>query len=206
MGSDSDLPTMRAAAEVLRDFGIAAEVTVVSAHRTPERMLDYARSAHSRGIKVRHCSFRPCTFDIPAGVVQDIPLTRLHRRRGHHVAVLKRIAVQVLELFRRRSQNKLVRAKIEDTYKMEQEHFAMAGNPALLQSFRMLSGVEAEGSAMNDCGWYSAQVIIAGAGGAAHLPGMVAALTPLPVIGVPVKPAGAHLDGLDALLSIVQVC
>ena len=51
----------------------------------------------------------------------------------------------------------------------------------------------------------AAQVIIAGAGGAAHLPGMVAALTPLPVIGVPVKPAGAHLDGLDALLSIVQV-
>jgi len=51
----------------------------------------------------------------------------------------------------------------------------------------------------------SLQVIIAGAGGAAHLPGMVAALTPLPVVGVPVKPAGAHLDGLDALLSIVQV-
>jgi len=49
------------------------------------------------------------------------------------------------------------------------------------------------------------QVIIAGAGGAAHLPGMVAAATPLPVIGVPVTPKGAHLDGLDALLSIVQV-
>jgi phosphoribosylaminoimidazole carboxylase len=49
------------------------------------------------------------------------------------------------------------------------------------------------------------QVIIAGAGGAAHLPGMVAALTPLPVIGVPVKPSGAHLDGLDALASIVQM-
>lgn len=49
------------------------------------------------------------------------------------------------------------------------------------------------------------QVIIAGAGGAAHLPGMVAALTPLPVVGVPVKPAGAHTDGMDALLSIVQV-
>ena len=49
------------------------------------------------------------------------------------------------------------------------------------------------------------QVIIAGAGGAAHLPGMVAALTPLPVIGVPVTPKGAHLDGLDALMSIVQV-
>ena len=49
-------------------------------------------------------------------------------------------------------------------------------------------------------------MIIAGAGGAAHLPGMVAALTPLPVIGVPVKPSGAHMDGLDALLSIVQVC
>ena len=49
------------------------------------------------------------------------------------------------------------------------------------------------------------QVIIAGAGGAAHLPGMVASLTPLPVIGVPVKPKNAHLDGLDALMSIVQV-
>ena len=49
------------------------------------------------------------------------------------------------------------------------------------------------------------QVIVAGAGGAAHLPGMVAALTPLPVIGVPVTPAGAHLDGLDALASIVQM-
>lgn len=49
------------------------------------------------------------------------------------------------------------------------------------------------------------QVIIAGAGGAAHLPGMVASLTPLPVVGVPVKPAGAHLDGMDALLSIVQM-
>ena len=49
------------------------------------------------------------------------------------------------------------------------------------------------------------QAIIAGAGGAAHLPGMVAAMTPLPVIGVPVRPAGAHLDGLDALLSIVQM-
>ena len=54
--------------------------------------------------------------------------------------------------------------------------------------------------------WWPLQVIIAGAGGAAHLPGMVAALTPLPVIGVPVKPTGAHLDGIDALLSIVQAC
>ena len=48
-------------------------------------------------------------------------------------------------------------------------------------------------------------MIIAGAGGAAHLPGMVASLTPLPVIGVPVTPKGSHLDGLDALMSIVQV-
>ena len=48
------------------------------------------------------------------------------------------------------------------------------------------------------------QVIIAGAGGAAHLPGMVAALSPLPIVGVPVTPPGARLDGLDALLSIVQ--
>jgi len=99
MGSDSDLPTMKAAAQVLDEFGIGCEVSVVSAHRTPERMFEYARTAHKRGIKV----------------------------------------------------------------------------------------------------------IIAGAGGAAHLPGMVAAMTPLPVVGVPVKPAGAHLDGLDALLSIVQM-
>jgi phosphoribosylaminoimidazole carboxylase len=99
MGSDSDLPTMKAAAEVLEEFGVNCEVTVVSAHRTPERMFDYARDAPGRGL----------------------------------------------------------------------------------------------------------QVIIAGAGGAAHLPGMVAAMTPLPVIGVPVKPAGAYLDGVDALLSIVQM-
>ncbi|GLC43896.1 hypothetical protein PLESTB_000920700 [Pleodorina starrii] len=99
MGSDSDLATMKAAAAVLEEFGVPLELTVVSAHRTPERMFEYARSAHSRGLKA----------------------------------------------------------------------------------------------------------IIAGAGGAAHLPGMVAAMTPLPVIGVPVKPSGAHLDGLDALLSIVQM-
>ena len=99
MGSDSDLPTMADAANILEDFGVGCEVTVVSAHRTPERMVEYAREAHKRGVKV----------------------------------------------------------------------------------------------------------IIAGAGGAAHLPGMVAAMTPLPVIGVPVKPRGAYLDGLDSLLSIVQM-
>jgi phosphoribosylaminoimidazole carboxylase len=97
MGSDSDLPTMRQAATTLRDLGIRFELTIVSAHRTPQRMVDYARSAHTRGLRT----------------------------------------------------------------------------------------------------------IIAGAGGAAHLPGMVAALTPLPVIGVPI-PIGP-LDGQDALLSIVQM-
>jgi len=97
MGSDSDWPTMRAAAEALDEFGVAYEVSVVSAHRTPHRMLDYAGTAAGRGLKV----------------------------------------------------------------------------------------------------------IIAGAGGAAHLPGMVASATPLPVIGVPVPLA--HLDGLDSLLSIVQM-
>jgi phosphoribosylaminoimidazole carboxylase len=99
MGSDSDLATMKAAAAVLEEFGIPCEITVVSAHRTPERMMEYAKTAHKRGLKA----------------------------------------------------------------------------------------------------------IIAGAGGAAHLPGMVAAMTPLPVIGVPVKPSGAYLDGMDALLSIVQM-
>ena len=99
MGSDSDLSVMGQAADVLEDFGVPCEVTVVSAHRTPERMVDFARNAHKRGVKV----------------------------------------------------------------------------------------------------------IIAGAGGAAHLPGMVAAMTPLPVVGVPVKPEGAHLDGVDSLLSIVQM-
>ncbi|CAL0316611.1 unnamed protein product [Lupinus luteus] len=97
MGSDSDLPVMKSAAEILEMFGVPYEVRIVSAHRTPELMFSYAKSADKLGI----------------------------------------------------------------------------------------------------------QVIIAGAGGAAHLPGMVAALTPLPVIGVPVR--GSTLDGVDSLLSIVQM-
>ncbi|MCL2620783.1 MAG: 5-(carboxyamino)imidazole ribonucleotide mutase [Defluviitaleaceae bacterium] len=97
MGSDSDLPVMSDAAEILAKFGIEYELTVVSAHRTPDRMYEYAKSAVKRGIGV----------------------------------------------------------------------------------------------------------IIAGAGGSAHLPGMVASLTPLPVIGVPVK--SANLSGWDSLLSIVQM-
>ncbi len=97
MGSDSDLPTMQAAIAVCEDFEIPHEVAIVSAHRTPERMVTYAQTAHDRGLKV----------------------------------------------------------------------------------------------------------IIAGAGGAAHLPGMVAALSPLPVIGVPVK--SSTLNGIDSLYSIVQM-
>ncbi|MEU7528934.1 5-(carboxyamino)imidazole ribonucleotide mutase [Saccharothrix sp. NPDC042600] len=97
MGSDSDWPVMKAAAEALTEFDVAHEVSVVSAHRTPQRMIDYARSAASRGLRV----------------------------------------------------------------------------------------------------------IIAGAGGAAHLPGMVASATVLPVIGVPVPLK--YLDGMDSLLSIVQM-
>ncbi|RJQ11504.1 MAG: 5-(carboxyamino)imidazole ribonucleotide mutase [Dehalococcoidia bacterium] len=97
MGSDSDLPTMRAAADALSEYGVPHEVRVVSAHRTPLGMVEYAQGAAARGLKV----------------------------------------------------------------------------------------------------------IIAGAGGAAHLPGMTASLTTLPVIGVPVPLA--TLDGLDSLLSIVQM-
>lgn len=97
MGSDSDLPTMQGAIAVCEEFGVPCEVAIVSAHRTPERMVKYAQEAHQRNLKV----------------------------------------------------------------------------------------------------------IIAGAGGAAHLPGMVAALTPLPVIGVPV--ASRHLQGVDSLYSIVQM-
>lgn len=97
MGSDSDWPVMEAAATALEEFGVAYEADVVSAHRMPEDMVAYGRSARGRGLKV----------------------------------------------------------------------------------------------------------IIAGAGGAAHLPGMLASLTPLPVIGVPVPLR--HLDGMDSLLSIVQM-
>jgi 5-(carboxyamino)imidazole ribonucleotide mutase len=97
MGSDSDLPTMTAAIDICVQFEIPHEVAIVSAHRTPERMVEYAQTAHERGLKV----------------------------------------------------------------------------------------------------------IIAGAGGAAHLPGMVASLTPLPVIGVPVQTK--TLQGLDSLYSIVQM-
>lgn len=97
MGSDSDLPTMKDAIAICEEFDIPHEVAIISAHRTPERMVEYAQTAHHRGLKV----------------------------------------------------------------------------------------------------------IIAGAGGAAHLPGMVASLTPLPVIGVPV--ATRHLQGVDSLYSIVQM-
>jgi phosphoribosylaminoimidazole carboxylase len=97
MGSDSDLPVMLPAARILDRFGVPYELTIVSAHRTPSRMVEYARGAAPRGIRT----------------------------------------------------------------------------------------------------------IVAGAGGAAHLPGMVAALTPLPIIGVPVK--GSTLDGIDSLHSIVQM-
>lgn len=98
MGSDSDLPVMQEAANMLEYFGIPFEISIVSAHRTPERMFDFAKSAGGRGIRV----------------------------------------------------------------------------------------------------------IIAGAGGAAHLPGMVASITPLPVIGVPVKSSNS-LDGWDSILSILQM-
>ncbi len=98
MGSDSDLPVMQPAAEILKEFGIHFELTVVSAHRTPERMVAYAKTARDRGLKV----------------------------------------------------------------------------------------------------------IIAGAGGAAHLPGMVASITTIPVIGVPVKSSNS-IDGWDSVLSILQM-
>ncbi len=98
MGSQSDLPIMAEAAEMLEQLGVSYELTVVSAHRTPERMIDYAHSARERGIKV----------------------------------------------------------------------------------------------------------IVAGAGGAAHLPGMVASMTSLPVIGVPIKSSNS-IDGWDSILSILQM-
>lgn len=98
MGSQSDLRVMKEAAEILDQLGVPYELTIVSAHRTPERMVDYANSARSRGLKV----------------------------------------------------------------------------------------------------------IIAGAGGAAHLPGMVASMTTLPVIGVPVKSSNS-IDGWDSILSILQM-
>ncbi|MGB1517552.1 MAG: 5-(carboxyamino)imidazole ribonucleotide mutase [Crocinitomicaceae bacterium] len=98
MGSKSDLPIMREASNILDELGFTYEIDIVSAHRTPEKMFDYAKNAHKRGLKV----------------------------------------------------------------------------------------------------------IIAGAGGAAHLPGMTASLTPLPVIGVPVKSRNS-IDGWDSILSILQM-
>lgn len=98
MGSTSDMPVMQKAIDILKGFDIEVEVDIVSAHRTPEKLFDYGKNAHSRGIKV----------------------------------------------------------------------------------------------------------IIAGAGGAAHLPGMIASLSPLPVIGVPVKSSNS-IDGWDSVLSILQM-
>ena len=98
MGSESDLPVMQEAIDILKEFEIETEVDIVSAHRTPEKMMDYGNQAHQRGLKA----------------------------------------------------------------------------------------------------------IIAGAGGAAHLPGMIAAVSPLPVIGVPVKSSNS-IDGWDSVLSILQM-
>ena len=98
MGSDSDMPVMKAAIEILGDFDIEVDIDIVSAHRTPEKLFEYGASAHKKGLKV----------------------------------------------------------------------------------------------------------IIAGAGGAAHLPGMIAAISPLPVIGVPVKSSNS-IDGWDSILSILQM-
>ncbi len=98
MGSESYMPIMNQAAEIIKEFGIEFEISIVSAHRTPKRMVEFAENAHKRGI----------------------------------------------------------------------------------------------------------EVIIAGAGGAAHLPGMVASISPLPVIGVPIKSSNS-IDGWDSLLSIVQM-
>lgn len=98
MGSTSDLPVMQDAIDILKDFDIEVEVDIVSAHRTPDKLFDYGKNAHARGI----------------------------------------------------------------------------------------------------------QVVIAGAGGAAHLPGMIASLSPLPVIGVPVKSRNS-IDGWDSVLSILQM-
>lgn len=98
MGSDSDLPVMKQAAEILERFGIDYEIDIVSAHRTPEKLFEFASNAHNRGV----------------------------------------------------------------------------------------------------------EVIIAGAGGAAHLPGMIAAISPLPVIGVPIKSSNS-IDGWDSVLSILQM-
>ena len=98
MGSDSDFPIMKNAVEIIKTFDIEYEVTIVSAHRTPERLFDYAKNAHLRGIRV----------------------------------------------------------------------------------------------------------IIAGAGGAAHLPGMLASLSPLPIVGVPIKSSNS-IDGWDSILSILQM-
>ena len=98
MGSKSDLPIMQEAIDILNDFGISNEVDIVSAHRTPDKMMEYGKNAHDKGISV----------------------------------------------------------------------------------------------------------IIAGAGGAAHLPGMIASLSPLPVIGVPIKSRNS-IDGWDSILSILQM-
>ena len=98
MGSDSDFPIMKNAVEIIKNFDIEYEVSIVSAHRTPERLFDYAKNAHLRGIRV----------------------------------------------------------------------------------------------------------IIAGAGGAAHLPGMLASLSPLPIVGVPIKSSNS-IDGWDSILSILQM-
>ncbi len=137
-------PSRRVRKQVLEEFGIPCEITVVSAHRTPERMMEYARTAHKRGLKA---------------IIAGAGALQASTQRSEATPA--------------------------------QQAGAGVGCVGLLQPGRRRVAVVLH--------------LMRRAGGAAHLPGMVAAMTPLPVIGVPVKPNGAYLDGMDALLSIVQM-
>jgi AIR carboxylase len=164
-------------------------VTIVSAHRTPQRLESYARTAAGRGLKVgRRCEQCPLR-QLPGWHVLAVQCKRM--QIGPHESL------QLSQLWQTCKPRRLLPIRARVACGVLSEADLNTSNP---------SAWGATPQHIPNSELQIPKVIIAGAGGAAHLPGMVAAATPLPVIGVPVTPAGAHLDGLDALLSIVQAC
>jgi len=228
MGSDSDLATMRAAAEALEGLGVPAEVTIVSAHRTPERMVAYARGAHTRGLQARRrpraagalSLWRPLFDWDPGwaaprnnmtGVVAAPWEALCAPTMGCRVECAGALAAQPdltgeAPMQRQRpgapasaaaGDARACACACAPVHGRARRRLCLSWTPPLCPL--------AHPSLLTESSPAVPQVIIAGAGGAAHLPGMVAALTPLPVVGVPVvPPTGAALSGIDALLSIVQ--
>ncbi len=226
MGSDSDWPVMEPAALALEEFDVPYEAHVVSAHRTPRRMLEYAETAVDRGLRVIIAGAggaahlpgmvaaatplpvigvpRPLDrldgLDSLLSIVQmpaGVPVATVSIGGGRNAGLL---AVRILAAADSDTGRTLRAAVVRFQAALALDEFGVAYEAHVVSAHRTPRRMLDYAESAADRGL---RVIIAGAGGAAHLPGMVAAATPLPVIGVP--RALDRLDGMDSLLSIVQM-